>query len=145
MNCFLINLFTFVTLLNKLKELGIFVSGTIRINRLGGADSKLTSITELRKRPCGIHVAGVVPLGNTRRWNMNKEYKVIPRPYSIEVYNKHMGGVDLIDSLVGLYRHTARDQRWYMCIFYHFLQVAVVNCWLLWRMNNEGKIEFARI
>lgn len=162
------NLFTSVALLNKLKELGIFASGTIRANRLAGADNKLTSITELKKQPRGSHsvctsqqsnisitrwhdssavhvastFAGVVPLGNTRRWNMKeKKYEVIPRPYSIEVYNKHMGGVDLIDSLVGLYRHTVRDKRWYMRIFYHFLQVAVVNCWLLWKMNDEEKMD----
>ncbi|KAJ8886376.1 hypothetical protein PR048_012587 [Dryococelus australis] len=162
------NLFTSVTLLNKLKDLGILASGTIRINCLAGADSQLTSIAELRKQPRGSHsvctsqhsnisithwydssaeyvsstITGVVPLGNTRRWKMKeKEYEVIPWPYSIEVYNKHMGGVDLIDSLVGLYRHTVKDERWYMRIFYNFLQVAVVNCWLLWRMNNEENME----
>jgi hypothetical protein len=48
-----------------------------------------------------------------------------------------MGGVDLMDSLVALYRNNIRDSRWYIRIFHHMLNVAVVNTWLLWRKINN--------
>lgn len=160
------NLFTSIPLLTALKEVKIFSSGTIRTNRLAGAEKKLVPATELKKKPRGsssvvtsqttnisivrwfdnspVHTAsvfaGAEPVGTVERWNnKDKIYEIIPRPYSIELYNKHMGGVDLMDSLVGLYRHTIKDKRWYMRIFYHFCQVSVVNCWLLWKNNPENE------
>lgn len=50
-----------------------------------------------------------------------------------------MGGVDLMDSLVGLYRHTLRHKRWYFRIFHHILNVAVINSWILWKMDPENE------
>ncbi|KAJ8891042.1 hypothetical protein PR048_010551 [Dryococelus australis] len=77
-----------------------------------------------------VHVAstfaGVVPLGNTRRWNMKeKEYESIPQHYSIGVYNKPVGFTC---------RHLLPHRKGQTL-------VAVVNCWLLWRMNNEEKMD----
>ena len=44
------------------------------------------------------------------------------------VQQKH-GGVDLMDALVALYRIHARSKKFYRD---HFLDVTVVNCWLLY-------------
>ncbi|GBN96878.1 hypothetical protein AVEN_98850-1 [Araneus ventricosus] len=61
----------------------------------------------------------------------------IARPNSVRIYNLHMGGVDLMDSLVAHYRHSQRNKRWYMRIFYHLMNVAVVNACLLWRKDGR--------
>jgi hypothetical protein len=56
-----------------------------------------------------------------------------------------MGGVDLLDSLMGLYRITIRSKKWYHRLFFHFLDMAVVNAWLLYRrarsqQNNTSEV-----
>ena len=40
-----------------------------------------------------------------------------------------------MDSLIALYRINIRSKKWYHCIFFHFLDVAVVNSWLLYRKD----------
>ncbi|XP_050059866.1 piggyBac transposable element-derived protein 2-like [Aphis gossypii] len=42
-----------------------------------------------------------------------------------------MGGVDLLDSLLGRQKIKIRSRKWYLRIFYHLLDVTVVNSWLL--------------
>jgi hypothetical protein len=44
-----------------------------------------------------------------------------------------MGGVDLMDSLIGRYRIIMRSKKWYIKIFYHFLDMTVVNSWLMYK------------
>src|SRR5215469_2840803 len=53
------------------------------------------------------------------------------------IYNTFMGGVELMESLIALYRINIRSKKWYHRIFYHFLDVAVVNSWLLYRKDCE--------
>jgi len=52
-------------------------------------------------------------------------------PLIVNVYNKHMGGIDLLDSLLGQQKIKIRSRKWYLRIFYHLLDVTVVNSWLL--------------
>jgi len=53
------------------------------------------------------------------------------------IYNKFMGGVDLMDSLIAFYRLNIRYKKWYHRIFFHFLDNAVVISWLLCRKDCE--------
>ena len=48
-----------------------------------------------------------------------------------------MGGVGLLDSLIGLYRTKIRSKKYYHRIFYHFLDVTVVTSWLLYEKDYE--------
>ena len=50
-----------------------------------------------------------------------------------------MGGVDLLDRLIGIYRIKMRPRKWYMRLFYHILKIVIINAWLLYRRSNEGK------
>lgn len=69
----------------------------------------------------------------TKRFD-KKEKKCIEvsRPNIIEVYNSHMGGVDQIDSMIARYRIIMRSKKWYIKIFYHLLDLTVVNSWLIY-------------
>ena len=54
-------------------------------------------------------------------------------------YNKHMGGVDLCDMLMSLYRIKIGTRKWYMHIAYYCIGVAIVNAWLLYRRHSQQK------
>ncbi|CAG9566084.1 unnamed protein product [Danaus chrysippus] len=47
-----------------------------------------------------------------------------------------MGGVDLLDSMLGYYRIHLRSRQWYKRIFFHMVDMTLVNAWLLWRRIN---------
>ena len=57
-----------------------------------------------------------------------------------------MGGVDLLDSIIGRYRIAMRSKKWYFKLFYHFLDMSLVNAWLLYRRvyENEATIPLAK-
>lgn len=48
-----------------------------------------------------------------------------------------MGGIDLNDFLVALYRTQPGTKKYYMRICYHLLDVSVVNAWLLYRRHMK--------
>ena len=50
-----------------------------------------------------------------------------------------MGGVDLADMLIELYRVDLRSAKWYTRIIYWCLSVSVVNGWLLYRRHQQQK------
>ena len=76
---------------------------------------------------CGSHA---------RRWSAKeKKFISIPRPLLVEQYNMHMGGVDLCDMLLALYRISLRSTKYYMHIVFHCIGVSVINGWLLYRRH----------
>lgn len=51
-----------------------------------------------------------------------------------------MGGVDLTDSLIGRHKITIKSKKWYFRMFYHLIDVSVVNSWLLYkRVHSQQK------
>lgn len=153
------NFFTSVSLVEALAKEKIYSVGTLRANRLGDAAPKLITEVEMKKKKRGtssfatsaegvtvlrwkdnnlVNVcssfAGYAPTDSVQRWCSTAKSKVaVERPYAVKEYNKCMGGVDLMDSLTSLYKNDFRNKRWYMRLFHHFLDVAVVNAWILYR------------
>lgn len=83
---------------------------------------------------------GSEPVSDVRRWSRSDGcYISVPCPQIVKTYNKHMGGVDLMDSLIGLHRTTIRSKKWYHRIFYHLSDMMVVNAWLLYRKQDSAK------
>jgi hypothetical protein len=79
---------------------------------------------------------GLNPVGEVRRWGKKeKQFITVQRPYIIETYNKLMGGVDPLDSLVSLYKQQMKSRRWYMYVFWHTLIIAAVNAWLWYKRH----------
>ena len=80
--------------------------------------------------------ASAEPLGECKRYD-KKEKKciMVPYPAIVHEYNQFMGGVDLMDALVALYRIHTRSKKYYHKFLFHFLDVTVVNCWLLYRRD----------
>nr|CAH7746548.1 unnamed protein product [Callosobruchus chinensis] len=49
-----------------------------------------------------------------------------------------MGGIDLLDSTLGYYRIQIRSKKSYIRVFFHFLDMICVNCWILWTPNLKN-------
>lgn len=115
------------------EKFNIYSLGTLRSNRLEGCS--LISDKELLKKGRGQHdfksigdkfiivkwadskcilvgstIYGIAPVGTvlSRYCKEEEKKKQIPCPSLILEYNKHMGGVDKSNSLVGLYRTPGR-------------------------------------
>jgi hypothetical protein len=50
-----------------------------------------------------------------------------------------MGGVDLVDSVMALYRTTVRSKKYYHKIFFHLLVLMYVNAWFLYCRDATGE------
>lgn len=163
------NFFTSIELMHRLRnEYGIFSLGTVRSNRLHGAQEKLPTDKNLKKKGRGSHAQVVsnrnkmvvakwydnkcvtvastfvdsYPLQTVPRYNKILRKKVpVPCPRMIKEYNSKMGGVDLADMLVALYRTELKGHRWYLPLFSQILDICVNNAWLLYRRSTNNKIK----
>lgn len=156
------NYFTSPDLQIFLAKKGIWSVGTVRQNRVphctlksdaalkklgrGSLDEKVSIVDGLeiaavrwfdnRAVTLISTFAGCEPVTEVTRWNSKTHsHEMVTCPSIVTVYNKHMGGVDLMDSLIGLYRIKIRSKKWYHRLFFHFVDMAIVNSWLLYRRN----------
>lgn len=61
---------------------------------------------------------GVHPLSTTRRYNKTTKSRVdVSMPQIVKHYNSHMGGVDLADMLITIYRTNMKTHKWYKYFF----------------------------
>ena len=159
------NWFTSLPLLYYLAKLKIFCLEIVRVNRLKGCD--LPSDKEMKEKRRGsfvekecnddgiclrvvkwIDTKGVTiptsfdsahPLSSVKRYDKSAKSQIdVPCPKLVTTYNSFMGGVDLLDSLIALYRIKLRSKKYYHRIFFHFVDMVTVNCWLLYRQDCNG-------
>ncbi|CAI6352915.1 unnamed protein product [Macrosiphum euphorbiae] len=84
--------------------------------------------------------AGSQPVIEKKRFfKSENRHKIITCPNVVGVYNSYMGGVDLIDSMLGYYRIPLSSKKYYMKIFYHLIDLCVVNAWLLYRRVHPSE------
>lgn len=161
------NFFTSPELLYILREdYGIFGTGTIRSNRLRGAEKVLTEEKVLKKKPRGSYAevvcnksrlaavrwndnkcvtllsscVGAEPVEKIRRYcKETKDKQDVHCPKIVKEYNKYMGGVDLADMLVSLYRIPFKSRKWYLGIFAQVIDICINNAWLLYRKDCMHK------
>lgn len=159
------NWFSSLSLALALKERGILFVGTVRQDRIGGCCLK--SEVELKKNGRGSYdwrvekehnlslvrwidrksinflssYASIEPLSTCKRYSAaERKFIDIQRPNIVEEYNKYMGGVDLIDMLVELYRTDIKSRKWYIRIVLWCISISVTNSWLLYRRHcNQRK------
>lgn len=156
--------FSSYKLVRELKDDGIYTLGTIRSNRVSGcnlqndkvmknngrgshdyltdANSNIIFLKWFDNKP--VHLissyVGVEPMDMVKRWSVkDKKHIQVDRPAIVKEYNEHMGGVDLMDMLVELYRIDIKAKRYYLRIIFHLIDIAVVNSWLLYRRHCSIK------
>lgn len=78
------------------------------------------------------------------RWDRTKkEYIKIECPNIISEYNKHMGGVDLMDGLIGRYHIKMKTREWTIRLFHHLIDVTVNAHILYKRVTNDIGMDLA--
>ena len=84
------------------------------------------SVTTVLKRPKG-----------------ERDKRPLSCPTCIADYNQHMGGVDLRDQQLSYYSLTQRRTlKWWKKVFWHLIDITVVNSWIIFRSNNpESSID----
>ncbi|GBP51057.1 Chimeric ERCC6-PGBD3 protein [Eumeta japonica] len=83
---------------------------------------------------------GAEPVGKVSKYDKKAKQKIdIPCPKIVQEYNMHMGGVDLMDSFLGRYRIQIKSRKWYLRLFYHLLDLTVINSWVLMKKNLIAK------
>ena len=123
------NFFTSTTLITQLLQRGIHYTGMVRNGRLpncqlkdektlskqghGSFDSlvlnspKMVAVRWFDNRPVTLSstFVGPLPIQKVRCWDKaSKSYGEIDRPFTVDQYNRSMGGVDLLDAFVVQYR-----------------------------------------
>lgn len=143
-------------------DYGLFSLGTIRKNRLRGAEGKLIGEKTLKKKKRGSYSRVVCNKNKLSvvRWNDNKCVTLISSytdaepihkvkryckvakkkidvdyPNIVKDYNQNMGGVDLADMLISLYKTPFRTRRWYIAIFSQLIDICINNAWILYRKD----------
>ncbi|XP_046402676.1 piggyBac transposable element-derived protein 3-like [Ischnura elegans] len=159
------NWFTSLALLTELHKKGVYSLGTVRCNRIPGCnllpDKELKkrgrgSIDEKEATVDGVSVrvvkwfdnrpvtlmgtfGGAHPMGTVQRWDKKGKGKVeVQCPRMVKMYNDCMGGVDLCDANLSRYRIFLKSRKYYHRLFFHFVDLAVVNSWSLYRRDCDS-------
>lgn len=158
------NYFAGLPLFVYLKEhMDICSLGTLRSNRIAGCPIETDKILQKQGRGkydfktdknkgiivvkwvdnrsvlLGSTLCGIQPTDTVKRFSKDVKAKIdITCPALVKQYNKHMGGVDTANALMGLYKTPHKAKRWYFSIFAYLLDVTVVNSWLLYRKDCES-------
>jgi len=155
------NFFSSYLLFTELKDKGILAAGTIRINRF--FQPPIMNDKEMKKKERGFSEEVVSPDGivivkwldnrtvclasnylgkgeedTAKRWDKNtSKYIEITRPAVVKEYNHSMGGVDLLDQLISLYRIFIRSRKWTLRVTMHMVDFALVNSWIEYKKDCE--------
>lgn len=79
------------------------------------------------------------PILTSKRWDRKTKQKVdVDCPFIIKEYNRHMGGVDLMDGLIGRYHIRMKTRKWTNKLFFHMLDMAMVNAYILYNRLHPG-------
>ena len=66
--------------------------------------------------------------------------ETIHKPKVIDDYNQHMGGVDQSDQLVLYYGYAHRQAKWWKRVFFHLVDLSLVNASILYNSTNQEKL-----
>ena len=70
----------------------------------------------------------------------------VPCPQVVADYNRNMGFVDHFDHLKSLYEIDRKSKKWWHCIFFHFLDSAIVNAFIIYKMlpNSDKELKIMK-
>jgi len=158
--------FTGLNLIDYMLTKNIYVTGTVMKNRVNEPVKKLMddkTMQRLQRGTCDStvrrdgHIAlikwfdnkpilmassvhGKLPQDSCRRWSKkDKQYIQVSRPSIIKEYNCKMGGVDLCDRMLSYYKMHIRSKKWTVRTMMHFVDLALVNAWFLYRQDMVAR------
>lgn len=90
----------------------------------------------------GTNFDTVEPIGKVKRWCSQSRQKVdVNIPHLIQNYNKYMGGVDVMDASISMYRVSIRGKKWWWVIFTYLLDMCISNAWRLHSMSSDERFD----
>ncbi len=155
------NFFSSVKLVEDLETKKTFCVGTVRTNKLAAIPEFLdkSALNSMERGDFMFRTKGNVAL---TVWKDHKAIYLISNAYPVSGemtvprkrkddgvveqiqcppvlpgYNKFMGGVDQNDQKKAYYAISRKSRRWWLRIFWHFLDVAVINAYCLYQENRE--------
>ena len=157
------NLFSSMPLLDWLSSRGIGGTGTMRMNRVAAiplpekkeverqfqrgesksvytGDAVVCVWKDNKPVYCVSNVHPAKDSSQVPRWSREGKKEIsIKQPGLIKEYNSNMGGVDLLDQMVSVYRSKIRKRKWWWCFWPWSLSVAAVNAWRLYQLTTNDK------
>lgn len=165
-NLFFDNFFSSYNVFEILRSHGINAAGTVRINRFASPpimpdkdimkkqrgfcdsvtsrDGKVTLVKWRDNKPINLasNFVGVGSTDTAQRWDKSEnKYISVNRPEIVQLYNRNMGGVDLLDQLISYYRVFIQSRKWPLRITTHFLDFAICSSWLEYKRDCESRNE----
>ena len=163
------NFYTSVQLLKDLLIKHVLSCGTARVNRKG-FPVDLTDVKTWSKRAArgdmrwtrdGNVVAlqwkdnkpvtlmstmhTVNGVGHVKRRHKNNEGRYerlnVKQPAVVKDYNDNMAGVDRSDQLIGKYSTLRKTNKWWKTLFYHYIDIARVNSYILFKEWQSKHID----
>ncbi|KAF2898614.1 hypothetical protein ILUMI_07560 [Ignelater luminosus] len=102
------------------------IEDNVEVSNVSWKDNKIVNLLS--------SFVGKEPQIIVRRYDQKlKNHLDVSCPQIVAVYNKHMGGVDLLDSPIRRHRIKLQSKKWYFRIFYHLIDLAVINARLLYK------------
>ncbi|XP_050302054.1 piggyBac transposable element-derived protein 4-like [Anthonomus grandis grandis] len=158
------NFFNSYMLLKILKERGIHACGTVQSNRKHPpkmTEDKLLKQGEYDYSICSDGISlikwkdkkAVNILTNyhdpTVKSSVQRKQKKgskipVPCPIALVDYNSNMNFVDRFDQMKSSYDLDRKSKKWWMRIFFHFIDCCVVNSFTLYRLRGLKRLPFRR-
>lgn len=152
------NFFNSINLLHKLLQKNLFACGTFRSNRKKFPNDLLKKNKDLKRGEYDSFSWGEISayrwkdrgtkavnfasnmhnpadVTSVQRKNAEGDKENIPCPKAISDYNMYMGGVDRFDQLMQTYSIGWRSKRWWLKIFYYYIDAAIVNSYIMYKHN----------
>lgn len=70
---------------------------------------------------------------------VNRRDQEVTKPGVVDLYNKHMGGVDLADQLRSYYSVARSSKKWYRYIFWYLIDISVCNAFILFNYHQQER------
>jgi hypothetical protein len=141
-----------------LQEKGIYACGTINPSRVGVTEEMRGHIEQLKNEKAmyytddklllciwRTHKGKLVyilsslldtTMQDSERYSLEEKRTIpIKRPSILEAYNENMRGVDYFDRHVRYYSFLHGSKKWYLKIAYYFLEVAVLNSYVIYQKD----------
>ena len=159
--------YTGLPLFRDLKEMNIGACGTIMLNRIRAKESLVENIERLKDREISYfmssdsllisiwkdHKIVIVASNFHKPTEVEKEMRLrkkdrdeeteqdakenVQVPQAISGYISYMRGVDNFDQLSCYYRPDIRTRRWYVKVFFHLLEISVINGYIIYKRICE--------
>ncbi|XP_015232409.1 PREDICTED: piggyBac transposable element-derived protein 2-like [Cyprinodon variegatus] len=83
--------------------------------------------------------ASAQPVSNIQKWDRKLKQKVVVEcPSIISLYNEFTAGVDALNTLIASHRIRIRSRKYYLRLFFHFVDMVIVNSWLLYQRDCKS-------